>query len=320
MRLRSLEVEHFRAIESARLVFGPGLNVVYGPNDLGKSTLTEAIRAALLIAPGSADARSFATWGAAAGQFPRVLIGFECQGAIWQVEKVFGQGSRAKGYLQKSTDGGARYLPHGEGRDVEGKLRELLNWGLAAPGGRASTQRAETYLTTALLGKQGEVSAIFDASLKRDQDETGRALVTRALDALGQDPVVTRLLDRLKEHSGEAYTAHGRHRRTADSPLVRAQAVLVEREERLRELQALAMQGKEIEEEVCRRLQACVRAHLTCVTRRARSLKNYVAMQRRGLSEFNSNALSVNISAISSASRRRSMRSKPRSTSTSMLR
>jgi hypothetical protein len=255
MRLHSLEVEHFRAVQSARLRFGPGLNIVYGPNDLGKSTLTESIRAALLIAPGSAEARSFATWGAAAGQFPRVLIGFECQGATWRVEKVFAQGSRAKAYLQKSTDGGARYHMHAQGRDVEGKLRELLNWGLAAPGARA-TQRVETYLTTALLGKQGEVSAIFEASLKRDQDETGRALVSRALDALGQDPVVARLVDRLKERTGAVYTPGGRHKRTADSPLVRAQAVLREREERLGELKELARQGTEIEEEVGRRLQA----------------------------------------------------------------
>jgi AAA domain len=255
MRLHSLEVEDFRAIQSARLLFGRGLNVVYGPNDLGKSTLTEAIRAALLIAPASAEARSFATWGAAAGQSPRVLISFECQGATWRVEKVFAQGSRAKAYLQKSTDGGTRYHMHAQGRDVEGKLRELLKWGLAAPGGRG-TQRAETYLTTALLGKQGEVSAIFDASLKRDQDETGRALVTRALDALGQDPIVTRLLDRLKERSGEVYTPGGRIRRTADSPLVRAQAELKEREERLRVLQESSRQGKEIEEQVCRLLQA----------------------------------------------------------------
>jgi DNA repair exonuclease SbcCD ATPase subunit len=253
MRLHSLEVEHFRAIQSARLMFGPGLNIVYGPNDLGKSTLTEAIRAALLIAPGSAEARSFATWGAAAGQFPRVLLSFECQGATWQVEKVFAQGSRAKAYLRKSTDDGARYHPPAQGRDVEGSASCSIGESRLLAGRGA--QRAETYLTTALLGKQGEVSAIFDATLKNDQDETGRALVTRALDALGQDPIVTRLLDRLKERSGEAYTPGGRHKRTADSPLVRAQAVLREREERLRGLQESARQGKEIEEEVCRRLQ-----------------------------------------------------------------
>src|SRR2546422_10731754 len=105
MRLHSLEVEHFRAIQSARLMFGPGLNVVYGPNDLGKSTLTEAIRAALLIAPGSAEVRSFATGGAAAGKSPRGLIGLEWQGAIGQVEKGFARGSRAKANPQKSTEG-----------------------------------------------------------------------------------------------------------------------------------------------------------------------------------------------------------------------
>jgi DNA repair exonuclease SbcCD ATPase subunit len=250
MRLLSLDVEHFRAIQSARLRFGRGLNVVYGPNDHGKSTLTDAIRAALLVAPGTAEARSFQTWGGVAGQFPRVVLGFEIQGAVWRVEKVFAQGTRVKARLEKSTDGGVRYLTHAESRDVEGKLRELLNWGIAPPGGRGAPQRAETYLTTALLGKQGEVGSIFDATLKRDQDDTGRALVTRALDALGQDPVVTRLLGILKERTGEAYTEKGRHKRGADSPLVRAQATLSERETRVRELQETARRGKEIEDEI----------------------------------------------------------------------
>ncbi|MGH8636394.1 MAG: AAA family ATPase, partial [Burkholderiales bacterium] len=148
MRLLSLEVEHFRAIRSARLQFGRGLNVVYGPNDHGKSTLTEAIRAALLVTPGTAEGRSFSTWGGAAGQFPNVVLGFESQGAVWRVEKVFAQGTRARAQLEKSTDGGTRYHTHAQGRDVEGKLRELLNWGLAPPGGRGAAQRSETYLTT----------------------------------------------------------------------------------------------------------------------------------------------------------------------------
>jgi hypothetical protein len=251
MRLLSLEVEHFRAIQSARLRFGRGLNIVHGPNDHGKSTLTDAIRAALLVAPGTAEARSFQTWGGVGGQFPRVVLGFESQGAVWRVEKIFAQGTRAKARLEKSTDGGVRYLPHAESRDVEGKLRELLNWGIAPPGGRGAPQRAETYLTTALLGKQGEVGSIFDATLKRDQDDTGRALVTQALDALGQHTDVTRLLDILKERTGEVYTKKtGRHKRGADSPLVRAQAALREREARVRELQETARRGKDIEDQI----------------------------------------------------------------------
>ena len=254
MRLLSLEVEHFRAIRSARLRFGRGLNIVYGPNDQGKSTLTDAIRAALLVAPGTAEARSFQPWGVA-GQFPRVVLGFESQGAVWRVEKVFAQGTRAKALLEESTDGGVRYLPPTEGRAVEGKLRELLNWGIAPPGGRGAPQRAETYLITALLGKQGEVGSIFDATLKSDQDDTGRALVTQALDALGQHPTVTRLLGILKDRTGEAYTEKGRQKRGADSPLVRAQAALREREDRVRELQETARRGKEIEDEICALIQ-----------------------------------------------------------------
>ena len=260
MRLLSLEVEHFRAIRSARLLFGPGLNVVHGPNDRGKSTLTEALRAVLLVAPGSAEARTFATWNAAGGQFPRVSITLECQGATWRIEKVFAQGSRAKASLDKSTDGGTRYQPHAQGRDVEGKLRDLLQWGLAPPGGRGATHRTETFLTTALLGKQGEVSAIFEASLKGDQHDSGRTLVTRALDALGQDPLVTKLLDRLKDRAGEVYTASGRHKRSMDSPLVRAQSELREREERVRALEEAARKSNEIEQQVVELLQARERA------------------------------------------------------------
>ena len=71
---------------------------------------------------------------------------------------------------------------------------------------------------------------IFEATLKRDQNDTGRALVIRALDALGQDPVVTRILGILKARTSEAYTEKGRHKRGADSPLVHAQAALRERE------------------------------------------------------------------------------------------
>ncbi len=48
MRLLALEAEHFGCVRRASLRLGPGLNVLHGPNDLGKSTLAEAVRAALI--------------------------------------------------------------------------------------------------------------------------------------------------------------------------------------------------------------------------------------------------------------------------------
>ena len=49
MKIRRLRVNDFAAIREADIEFGPGLNVLYGPNDLGKSTLADAIRLALLL-------------------------------------------------------------------------------------------------------------------------------------------------------------------------------------------------------------------------------------------------------------------------------
>ena len=47
MKLRRLHAASFAAIREVDIEFGPGLNVLYGPNDLGKSTLVAAIRLAL---------------------------------------------------------------------------------------------------------------------------------------------------------------------------------------------------------------------------------------------------------------------------------
>ncbi len=49
MRILRLCVADFAAVPKAEIDFGPGLNVLYGPNDLGKSTLADAIRLALLL-------------------------------------------------------------------------------------------------------------------------------------------------------------------------------------------------------------------------------------------------------------------------------
>jgi predicted ATP-dependent endonuclease of OLD family len=44
MRLHRLRITSFAAIGNVDVEFGPGLNVLYGPNDLGKSTVVAAIR------------------------------------------------------------------------------------------------------------------------------------------------------------------------------------------------------------------------------------------------------------------------------------
>ena len=73
MRLNKLYVTNFGGIESAEVEFGPGLNVLHGPNDLGKSTLVEAIRLGLLLPHGSTHGERFVAWGG--GPEPEVPYG-----------------------------------------------------------------------------------------------------------------------------------------------------------------------------------------------------------------------------------------------------
>ena len=131
MRLLKLEVEWFRGLRSAEVSFDSHLTIVHGPNELGKSTLAEAIRAAFLIPPGSAEAQSYLPWGHPA-ELPKVKATFEIDSVVWRVEKVFGTGTKARALLEKAA-GEGRFLRAAQGRYVEGRLRELLSWGISPP-------------------------------------------------------------------------------------------------------------------------------------------------------------------------------------------
>ena len=88
MRLQHLQVQDFRGIPSTTIVFGPGLTVLHGPNEWGKSTLVEAIHAALFLQTTSQAGTEHVTWG---GSKPAcVTLTFEHQGKLWRVSKRFG--------------------------------------------------------------------------------------------------------------------------------------------------------------------------------------------------------------------------------------
>ena len=132
MKLLSLKVENFRSIGKAKIDFGPGLNVLHGPNDLGKSSLAYAIRAALLLQAGSKESEDFVPWGGTADPHVELVFQTEPQ-RIWRVKKTFGAGAQA--FLDESRDG-ADFHVEVRGREVVGRLRELLRWGISPPGGK----------------------------------------------------------------------------------------------------------------------------------------------------------------------------------------
>jgi hypothetical protein len=219
MRYLRLTVEAFQGIEAATVDFAPGLNVLYGPNDLGKSTLATAIRAALLLPVTSSEAHAFEPWHA--GRKPVVTLDFlDGQGLHWRVKKAFGGPSGAQ--LWSSNDG-ASWTSAEKGRAVDGRLRELLPWGVASPGGKnAPRGMPESFIVNALLPRQGEVEALLHRGLDDDAADSGKVSLTKALSALAQDPLFKKVLDRAQAEVEKCFTETGARKTSRTSPLTAA--------------------------------------------------------------------------------------------------
>ena len=219
MWIRHISVRYFAGIRSAEVSFEHGLNVLYGPNEIGKSTLVDAMRAGLLLLHGATAAREFEDWHT--DQPPRVALTFETEPQrIWRVRKTFGKGVDGSSYLEFSRDG-RTFTQEAKGRQVDGRIRELLRWGLQPPGGKGGKKGfSESFLATTLLADQREVAAVLDLSLDDDSDESGKGQLTAALQALAQDPVFRGVVARTQERVDEAFTGTGQRSRRRGSPWI----------------------------------------------------------------------------------------------------
>jgi len=140
MRILSLRLAKFRLFEDLAISFAPGLNLVRGPNESGKSTIVHAIVACLFEKPQAKNAgvRSAWRWGAAEG--PSVEIDFEQEGKRYRLAKDFGQGKA----LLEDLEGDLRL---DTAKAVESRVFELLGF-----------SDAEHYLRTACVTHDQMVS------------------------------------------------------------------------------------------------------------------------------------------------------------------
>ena len=217
MWIRALSVKHFAGIRSADLEFVNGLNVLHGPNEFGKSTLVTAVRAALLLQDGATAAESFEDWYT--DQPPQVNLTFEVEPQrIWRIRKSFGKGAEGSSYLEFSRDG-TDFTQEAKGREVDGKIRDTLQWGLDRPGGKGKNKGfAESFLSTTLLTEQDAVKEVLNRGLDDDPDESGKQRLVDALQALAQDPVFTQVLAATQQKVDEAYTSTDQKSRRRGSP------------------------------------------------------------------------------------------------------
>jgi uncharacterized protein YhaN len=122
MKLRSLALNQFKKFTCPTRLdgIGDGLNVVVGPNEMGKSTLLDALRAVLFEKYSSKASPITALQNARNLAAPVVELTFELEDGVYCVTKRFVK----KPYAHLSCPDG-RML---EGDSAEDKLRNLLNF------------------------------------------------------------------------------------------------------------------------------------------------------------------------------------------------
>src|SRR5208282_3247742 len=166
-------------------------------------------------------------------------------------------------------------------RKVDGKLREILRWGIPEPGGSGGGKGLPTsFLATALLSTQADVTALLDDSLANDPSASGREQIAAALEAIAQDPLFVALLKSTQARRDEAYTDKGA-KKTAKGSVFKAVAERVRqtREEKER-LQRVVTDSEGAEKLLRELMEKRDQRHeaLVIATERATALERF-AMQ-----------------------------------------
>ena len=108
MILRRLHLHPFAGTIDRELRFAPGLNVVLGPNEAGKSSLGRALRQALFLSTklGKRETETEVTpfLPLGGGDTIRVSLDFAIEEAVWKLTKRWTSGSSAS---NSRTDAGS---------------------------------------------------------------------------------------------------------------------------------------------------------------------------------------------------------------------
>lgn len=117
--IRQIAVDGFRKFRTPFAIenLSDGLNIVIEPNETGKSTLLEALRAAFFVRHNTRNqlAQSFAPYGEAVA--PEIKVAFDVEGSPWSLTKRF---LRSPSLEVSSPQGRA------QGDDAEARLNALL--------------------------------------------------------------------------------------------------------------------------------------------------------------------------------------------------
>jgi energy-coupling factor transporter ATP-binding protein EcfA2 len=236
MLIRELGIENFRKFrQPVRLAgFGDGLNLVCAPNEAGKSTILEALRAVLFERHGAKGQRirSFRPHGDEVA--PTIELLFEVAGQTWSLRKRFLQAPSVM--LEGRAE---RY----QSDEAEEKLQSLLGFARAGNAGADDDSRGALGLLWVEQGQSFVLGAPGQSARRTLEDvlanEVGAVTGGRRTSAVVQ--AVDKSLAELQTATGKPTKrlAEGQERtKAAQAAAIAAQTELVQFEETLSRLDA----------------------------------------------------------------------------------
>ena len=182
MQISHIILKDFGRFGNFSCDFSPGLNLIKGANEAGKSTLAEAVIAALLVDPasGSDGIAKAARWEGSQG--PVIEAVLDVDGSSFKLTKDFGQGVSA---LLKDNE----TVSSGDAGNVNTWVSDML--GMPSP---------EVFKATACVS-QGKISHIDD-SIEAIKDKL-ESLVTGNKEELAASITVKKIRERINQIAGE---------------------------------------------------------------------------------------------------------------------
>lgn len=228
LKLRRVELTGFRKFRDNMVIEGltDGLNIVIEPNEAGKSTLLEALRAAFFVRHGTRNqlAQSYAPHGEAIG--PEVNVAFEVQGDRWSISKRF---LKSPSIEVSGPQGRA------QGDEAEARLHELLG------SVRDSSQRGDTSSQGALgLLWVAQMEALEVSTPGQIVRDTIRSTLEAEVGSIMGGPAYKRVRDRVEDQFGRYWSPGGQKRgrqKEASDRLESAEAAALHASERYAQLE-----------------------------------------------------------------------------------
>lgn len=178
MKIEKLNLKRFGKLDKFELGFNPGINLIKGDNEAGKSTLVEAITCALYDDPRSQrkELKEKTSWGFQ-NDF-EMELDFEAEGEYFNLEKNFD-----KGFLRLSKK------ISGEVWEEKKGVEEIINKGIGIPS-------KEFFLATACV-QQDEMSRL-DSSVEAIKDKL-ESLVTGGEEKVKASTIIEHLRKKIGE-------------------------------------------------------------------------------------------------------------------------